>query len=219
MSAMSGQKSGVLLRRLAWAGVAAHAVGLGLAALGMRPGTPPFSVEERAAYVAAAPAGWTIGWATWMICALLLVAYAVALADALGGPLARFAATVAAAGMAVDLLCDALQISLLPRLASPENPIGPLFGSWERALALGGQVVANGLYTVAVAGFGVALRGRPRMSLAGAACALTVAGGALMVGACFASWSPGLPLGTAVAIGGYCAWTLLVARALDGEAA
>src|SRR4029453_17451630 len=66
----------------AWLNVGLHLLGLALAMTGMRPGTPLVPAPERVAYLAARPLLWSLGWATWMLCALALVAFLAALARA-----------------------------------------------------------------------------------------------------------------------------------------
>src|SRR5262245_12671558 len=79
------------LTTLAAVNVALHAVGLAAAAVGMRPGTPLAPLPERLDYLAAAPVGWTGGWAVWVLCAAVLVAFVFAAARRLGRPLAFLA--------------------------------------------------------------------------------------------------------------------------------
>ena len=95
---------------LAWLNVGLHAAGLALAAAGMRPGTPLVPLPERLDYLAAAPLGWTLGWVSWMLCAVLLIAFLAALTGRLRErrELARLGLTVAVAGAAFDLFCDAV---------------------------------------------------------------------------------------------------------------
>jgi hypothetical protein len=66
----------------AWLNVGLHLLGLALAMTGMRPGTPLVPATERVAYLAERPLLWSLGWATWMLCALALVAFLGALARA-----------------------------------------------------------------------------------------------------------------------------------------
>src|ERR1700682_714262 len=89
---------------LAWVNVCLHAAGLTLAVVGMKPGTPLSPLCQRLEYLASAPVGWTLGWACWMLCALLLIAFLAAVAHRLGdgGDLARLGLTIAVAGAAFD---------------------------------------------------------------------------------------------------------------------
>ncbi len=142
-----GFRVGSAVSRLAWINVALHVVAIALAAIGMRPGTAIVPLAERIAYLSRAPAGWTLGWGSWMLCALALVALFAALAHRLDGPLVRLGLVLAGAGAAIDLLCDDLQLAVLPEVARRGNDA--LFLTLERAAGSGGTVVANGLYTIA----------------------------------------------------------------------
>src|SRR5438105_12869173 len=106
------------LTRLAWANVVMHVVGLALAAIGMAPGSPLVPLPERLEYLAEAPLGWTLGWISWMICAVLLVSFLAAVAARLGDEarLARLGLTIAVAGAAVDLASDCIFIVIFPKL-------------------------------------------------------------------------------------------------------
>lgn len=135
---------------LAWANVALHTAGLVLAVAGMRPGSPLVPLAERMAYLAGRPAGWTLGWSVWIACSLLLVAYMVVLRAVLPGRSAAslLALLLTAAGMAVDLACDLVQIVYLPRVAA--TPEVGVFRYLEGLAFTGGATVANGLYTTGV---------------------------------------------------------------------
>ena len=199
----------------AWLNVGLHLVGLALAIVALRPGTPLVPAAERVAYLAERPLAWSMGWAAWMLCALALVAFLAVLAHvvpesaAVLGP----AVMLASAGAAVDLACDTLYIAVLPGLAAG-GPT-PLFFVVERALGAGGVVVANGLYTVATLLATLGLRARPAVPFPvlwlGYA---TFAGGMLMVTAGFTGDPQHLQLATGATILPYMAWTLGVARAL-----
>lgn len=215
-------RGGGHLWALAWANVALHGAGLVLASCCMRPGSPLAPLPDRLAYLATRPAGWSWGWATWMLCSLLLVAFLAALASRLPERrlAARLALLLAAGGMAVDLACDLVQIAVLPEAAAAGGAGLPLFRAAERLAFLGGATVANGLYTTAVLllAAGMAGAGLDRAATRAAAGA-TVSGGALLAAAGLAE-EPALgAAGTAVAIGGYSLWALLVARDLSRPAA
>jgi hypothetical protein len=109
---------------LAWLNVCLHIAGLALAAIGMRPGTPLVPLPERLSYLATAPLGWALGWAIWMSCAVLLIAFLAALTWRLRerGELARLGLTVAVAGAAFDLFCDAVYLLVFPMIASWRPP-------------------------------------------------------------------------------------------------
>src|ERR1700722_66390 len=137
---------------LAWLNVLLHVAGLTLAAVGMSPGTPLMPLPERLAYLAAAPVCWTLGWVSWMLCALVLVAFLAVLVHRLGdgAELARFGLLIAIAGLPIDLFCDSVFILVLPTIASWQPPAEQLFLVVERVIGIGSLVVANGAYSVAI---------------------------------------------------------------------
>lgn len=202
---------------LAWANVVLHGAGLALAVSGMRPGTPLVPLAERMAYLAGSPAGWSWGWGVWMLCSLLFTTYLVFLERLLPGPplLARLAVVLAAAGMGADLLCDCIQIAVLP-FAAAQGPSGtPIFLTLERFASTGGLTVANGLYTAGVLLMTLCLR---RMEV-GWATRLsgygTVAGGTVMAVAGLIPSAVLAAVATGPTILFYSAWTVLVARGLS----
>ena len=205
-----------LLVLTAWASVAFHVAGLGLAVVGMRPGTPLAPAGDRVAYLAGRPLAWALGWAAWMLCALALVAFLAVLAHVLpqAWPILGAAVTLAAAGAAIDLTCDTLFITVLPTLAQ-DGPT-PLFLTVERALGAGGVVVANGLYSIAILLATLGLRtaaGIPAV-VRGLGYA-TFAAGMLMVAAGFTGDPRQLEIATGLTILPFLAWTLGVARSLS----
>jgi hypothetical protein len=203
-----------LLPALAWANVALHGAGLAVAWFGMRPGSVVSPLAERMAYLAGRPPGWTWGWGVWMLCTLLLVAYMAALRPLASRSLAaQLALVLAAAGMAVDLFSDVIQIQVLPLTARAGAAAPATFLAFERLALTGGATVANGLYTVGVLLMTAALRGRLRAParIAGAA---TVAAGAAMAVAGLLPAPELLAASTGPTIGFYSLWTVLVARDL-----
>ena len=205
--------------RLAWLNVVLHGLGLVFAAVALGPGSPLAPAAERTAYLAARPWGWSLGWTTWMLCALALVAFLAALVPHLE-PAKREAAALtvvlSAAGAAVDLLCDTLFIVLLPVLAR-DGPT-PLFLAFERALGAGGAVVANGLYSLSVL---LAVWCSPR----GAAWRwarvfgiVTGLAGLSLVAAGFTGVPWHLVATTPLTIVAFMCWTLAVARTLSSPA-
>jgi hypothetical protein len=153
-----------------------------------------------------------------MLCALALVGFLAALVPHLDPRLregATLAVVLAAAGVAVDLLCDTLFIVLLPALAR-DGP-GPLFLSFERMLGAGGAVVANGLYSLAVL---LSVRCSPREGewrLARGLGYATSLAGMSLVAAGFTGVPWHLAATTPLTIVLFMCWTLAVARAVPSS--
>lgn len=207
---------------LTWANLAAHGAGLVLALVGMRPGSVVVPLEARMAYLAGEPRAWAWGWGVWMLCSLLLVAWLTVLRDLLPerSPAARLALLLAAAGMAVDLLCDVVQIAVLPDVAARAATAAraaagspDLFIALERLAFTGGATVANGLYTIAVLLMTLALAGTVGAAARWAGFATVAAGSAMAVAGLLPSPAL-LEAATGPTIGFYSVWTVLVARGL-----
>ena len=201
-----------ILPALAWTNVALHVMGLGAAWLGLRQGSVVTPLGERMAYIADRPAAWSIGWGLWMLCALVLVAYITVLRRALPGDpvLAHLALVFTAAGMAVDLLCDVLQIQVLPLAAASQATVFLVF---ERLAFTGGLTAANGLYTLGLLLMNLSLRGLARTSTRLVGWVAVVSGFALAAAGFFPSPLL-LQAATGLTIGAYSLWTVLVARDL-----
>jgi hypothetical protein len=148
-----------------------------------------------------------------MLCALTFVGVFAALAMHVGSSRAWLAVIAAAAAAGIDLLCDTLQIVVLPALAAGGPGVAPVFVAFERAAGAGGLVVANGLYTVAVLIMAVVLRERTPPAARVFAFA-TVLGGALLVVAGFESDARLAAIATGPTIVAFLGWTIVVARAL-----
>ena len=206
------------LVRLAWLNVVLHGLGLVFAAVALGPGSPLAPAAERTAYLAARPVGWSLGWATWMVCALALVVFLTALfphLDPRKPEAAALAVVLSAAGAAVDLLCDTLFIVLLPTLAR-DGPT-PLFLAFERTLGAGGAVVANGLYSISVL---LAVACMPRGAEWRWARVLGVAtglAGLSLVAAGLTGVPSHLLATTPLTIVAFMGWTLAVARAVTSS--
>lgn len=202
-----------LLTRLAWANVLLHAVGLAVSWFWLRPGSMLVPLAERTGYLASHGAVWGWGWAVWAVCAVALVAFNAALVEPLGERpfLPRLALVLSVAGMAVDLVCDAVQIWLLPGLDAP------LFQAFERLAFAGGATVANGLYTASVALLNVRLSGQARGGTLTAGW-VTVAAGSAMAVSGVLDLPQLLQLATGPTIVGYSLWVVLVARDLEAKA-
>ncbi len=194
---------------LAWLNALLHVLGLLLAVVGMRPGTPAIALEQRMAYLASRPAGWVAGWSVWALCALVLVGFFGALLacarEGEAGPLRSLALALGAAGAAVDLSCDTLWIVVVPDLAASGQTA--LFVTLERALGAAGLVVANGLYSIAVLIAALSLREGRLLGYA------TYVFGMLMVAAGFTGDPRHLEWTTGPTIVAFVGWTLMVARA------
>jgi hypothetical protein len=205
-----------LLPALAWANVILHGIGLAVAWFGMRPGSVVVPLAERMAYLAGSPPGWTWGWGVFMLCTFLLVAYMAALRSLIPGrPLAALLALVfTASGMAVDLLCDVIQIQALP-LAAQAGPADPgLFLVFERLAFTGGATVANGLYTLGVLLMTICLRSLVGAPAWYAGWATAVSGFAMVLAGLLPSPEL-LQASTGPTLGFYSLWTVLVARDLS----
>lgn len=205
------------LLTLARLNVLLHVVGLALAALGMRPGSPLVPLDERLTYLAAAPIGWTAGWGTWMACALALVAFLAALTSRLGDDaLARLGLGVALVGLGFDLFCDSVYLLVFPGLASGERA---LFLVVERVTGIGSLVVANGAYSVSILLITLALRRRRPPSRWAIVTGYAVAGSGLLLCVAGVTGVPWHALwATAPTIGFFCLWAVLAARALEAPA-
>ena len=189
-----------------------HAAGLVLAVTGMQPGTVLASPAARTAWMAARPPGWTAGWTVWIVCALSLVALLAALADRRPGAGAwgGLAVALAAGGAAVDIFCDTLWITVLPELAAQ----GPdrVFLAAERALSIGGNVAANGLYSAAVLVMAHVLPGTGAWRGPRLLGWLTAAGGFGLCAATLSGGSYAIALFSGLAIAAFIAWALALAR-------
>jgi hypothetical protein len=192
-----------------------HAAGLTLAATVMRPGTPLAGVEARTRWLAGHPLGWSLGWAVWILCALSLVALLAALDDRLAprSTAGTTAVAMAAAGAAVDIFCDALWIGVVPSLAAQ----GPdrVFLAAERALAVGGTVAANGLYSCAVLVFTALLPRTVEWRLARLLGLVTALAGFGLCAAGLSGQAYLLALFSGLTIGAFVAWAIALARSAE----
>ena len=149
-----------------------------------------------------------------MLCSLLLVSFVAVLRRQIPGDpiMAQLALLLTVAGMAADLLCDVLQIEVLP-FAAKAGPA--VFLPFERLAFTGGLTVANGLYTFGVLLMNVCLRGAvgPLTRFAGWA---TVVSGFVLAAAGIVPSAVLLQGATGATIGFYSLWTVLVARDLRG---
>jgi hypothetical protein len=188
------------LRAAAIANCVVHLAGLGCA-LFMRPGTSLVPLSDRMSFLAEQPVAWSMGWGVWMLCALALAGFYVLLAENLPQEIARATLLCVGAAIAVDLCCDAAQMKILPLCARGD---AARFLIVERAVGLGGTLVANGLYTLAsvMAAWSLGRRGL--------AAALGISGAAMCAGGLL-DQSRIIELSTGPTILLFCAFTLLVA--------
>jgi hypothetical protein len=179
----------------------------------MQPGTVLATPAARTAWLATRPAGWTIGWSVWILCAFSLVALLAALAQRLDRERAWAGAAVAlaAAGAAVDVFCDAVWITVVPELAAA----GPdrMFLAAERALSVGGNVAANGLYSAAVLVMVHVLPPGPGWRGPRLLGWLTAAGGLGLCAATLAGGSYAIALFAGMTMAAFIAWAVALARA------
>lgn len=210
-----------ILMALASLNVLVHAAGLAFLGWGIRPGCPLVAFTERRQYLSRVPWGWTAGWASLMLCALALVAFCAGLARMLRScsrlpELARLAVVVAVAGAAIDLLCDAIQMVVIPRLSAEPETSEVLLRAFERLAGASGLIVANGAYSLAVLLLTICL-GRsqpPRPLLLGLGYAVFGLGMILVgAGLCDSPWLAALV--TAPTLVGFCAWCVGAAWAVE----
>lgn len=131
--------------RVAWFAAAAHLVAAAAMLLFLREGLPGFSEQHRLAHMHAHPLAWAGGWLLWHVAAISLVALYVVLALRIRGVLTITAVAAATAGLAIDILCEAKYIGVLPNLRGEE------FARLDRELEVLIGYAANGLYTAAFA--------------------------------------------------------------------
>lgn len=210
-----------LLMHLAWWNVLVHLAALVFALYGMRPGSPAVPLDERRAYLAEHPLGWSLGWGAWMLCAGLQVAFYAALTQHLPTrlPAAFLAVALASAGAAVDLTCDVMWITVIPTLAAGGEAATPVFLALERFGLAVGLVVANGLYCIATLILTLCLRGRSGVGWPTLWAGYGVFGfGMLLSAAGFTGvvWQLEALTGPTILL--FCAWVVLVARSTAGSA-
>jgi hypothetical protein len=200
---------------VAWTNVGVHLLALILSATVLAPGSPLMGLDERVGYLAAYPLGWSLGWGTWMLCDLALIAFFAVLARRLHeqADWGRLAVILAAAGAGVDLLCNVLYITTLPMLAAQSPPDLTSFRLVERTANAGGLVVANGLYSIGTLVLNLCLLGRQRWT----SCTLLTGYGVFLFGmvlvvAGFIDSALLAAVATGPTIGLFCLWTVMVLR-------
>jgi hypothetical protein len=205
------------LTALAWVNVVAHVAGLALAAVGIRPGSPLVSLEERLGYLAGTHVAWTVAWVTWMFCAGAMIAFLATLRYRLGeqAVLAQLGLTVAVTGAACDLFCDSVYLLVFPMLASWQHPTA-LFLTVERLTGIGSLVIANGAYSIGILLFARALHARQGLAPFTAGLGYVVGGfGLLLAAAGFTGVPRHAEWVTPPTMGLFCLWVVLVARCLE----
>jgi hypothetical protein len=199
----------------AWINVVLHAAGLAIAAVGMKPGTPLVPLNDRLAYLAGAPIGWTLGWATWILCAVALVIYLAILTRHLcdGADLARLGLVIALVGAGFDVTCDLLYILVFPAAAAQPPAFAPTFVLLERAMGIVSMSVANSAYAIAILLTTLSLRGRPGFSRLVVVIGFAVsASGFLLSAAGITGVAWHAEFATGPTIGLFCVWVIMVAR-------
>ena len=195
------------LRAAAAVNVALHVLGLALAAIVMRPGTPAAALPARMGYLAARPLGWMVGWLVWVLCAAALATFMILLARAMPSRATRAGAALALVAAGIDVACDVAYAWLMPARAAGsvasfvtlESRLGPL-----------SLTVANGLYSAAVL---MSTLGLPRTAvLARALGVFTFLAGMGLAAAGLTGNPWHVVVGTALTIPSFMAWTLAVSR-------
>src|SRR5687768_24759 len=129
---------------IAWLAAATHIIASFPMRWLLRRGLPGFADEERLAYTASHRAAWTIGGLLWQVAAIWLIAFYGGLALRFRGVLSITAMATATAGLAIDFICEARYMGVLPDLH------GAAFSTLDRELEVLIGYAANGLYTVAL---------------------------------------------------------------------
>jgi hypothetical protein len=189
-----------------------HGLGLGAALLLMREGTPLVPLADRLEYLREHAARWQLGWAVWIGCAVALLSFAAVLARRIRSPLGWVALGTMGMAAAIDLGCDVLYVTAFLEAARGAEAD---FLALERALGFASVTIGNGLYTLGVLIFTLALRGEvlPRFTRAAAA-GCVVAGTLMAIAGVFGS-AEGLAAATGPTIALFAAWSILVARGLE----
>lgn len=131
--------------RVAWFAAASHLAAAAAMLVLLRPGLPGNPAEARIAFMNAHPWSWMGGWVLWHVAAISLVSLYIVLAMRFRGVVALTAVPVSAAGLAIDFICEAKYIGVLPQLRGDD------FARLDREIEVLIGYAANGLYTVAFA--------------------------------------------------------------------
>jgi len=145
---------------IAWFAGAAHVVASVAMLVLLRHGLPPFDEAHRLDYLDAHRRAWTLGWMTWQLAVVSLIALYAVLAMRFGGALSVTAMAASTAGMAIDIATQIRFIAILPTLH------GTAFAQLDRELAMLTAYGANGLYTLGFVLLTIAgLRALPKSAL------------------------------------------------------
>jgi hypothetical protein len=120
---------------VAFFAAAAHLVAAAAMLLVLRHGLPPASADARLDYMQLHRGLWTLGWMSWQLAAISLIALYAVLALRFRGALSVAAMCLAAAGLSIDWVCETRYM-----LLSVDPEVDALIG-----------YAANGLYTIALA--------------------------------------------------------------------
>jgi hypothetical protein len=208
----------VSLRGLAWVNVSVHLLALALTAVGIRPGSPLVPLGERLSYLAARPVAWTLGWVSWIVCAVALVAFVAILTYRLSkhAELAQIGLIIAVVGAAFDLLCDSVHLVVLPTLACRQPPPEALFLTVERVTGITSLVIANGAYSIAILMLTLSLRDERQRVRFTISLGYGVAGfGLLLAAAGFTGVPAHAAWATLPTIILFCVWVIVVARSVE----
>jgi hypothetical protein len=153
-----------------------------------------------------------------MLCAVALITFLAVVINRLEDPtgLAPLGLTIAVAGAAFDLYCDAVYILGFPMLASQQPRPEALFLTVERLTGIASLVIANGAYSVGVLFLTLALRGHRGVASWTVVVGYATAGfGLLLAATAFTGVPWHAEWLTPPTIGLFCLWTVLVARGLE----
>ncbi|MBV8517605.1 MAG: hypothetical protein JO197_09415 [Acidobacteria bacterium] len=111
----------------------------------LQPALPGAAYPARIAYLETHRAAWTLGWLTWQLAAMSLLALMAVLALRFRGTVAVTAMCIAAAAFSIDFASESRYMGVLPELR------GDAFAALDRELDVLIGFAANGLYTIALA--------------------------------------------------------------------
>ena len=175
----------------------------------LRDGLPGLGSDAstRASFIGSHTVPWRLGWLTWNLAAISLVAFYIALKrDTCSdhGLLPRLAVLCAVAGLAADLSAEALMMGLEPGLPVHVFPLV------ERVSLLLTGYLANGLYSLGGALLTVSWRGIPRHLLT---LAIPLWGaGFLLSATTMLDWPSGAVVAAGFTMFLFVVWTLRVGR-------